>query len=71
MGIPAKTLVKVKQEKFQDFCEICDQNKIPVLQFESDRSSKAIYVSLYSPKGQILKIAEKIKPLVIGNLAGC
>ena len=81
MGIPAKTsqektsqaktLVKVKQESYQDFCEFCNQNEISVSQSKSDCSSTAIYVSLDLSKRQILNFAEEIDPFVIGNLAGC
>ena len=71
MGIPAKTLLKVKSDKFEKFCDVCDQNKISVLDFVSDGVGGTVYVSLHSPKGHILKIAEQIEPYIIGNVAGC
>lgn len=70
MGIPAKTLIKVKGDGFQSFCKICNEHNIPVLNFEQDNVGGTVYVSLHSPKGQILNIVEKIKPYIIGNVSG-
>lgn len=68
---PAKTLVKVKESKFDEACDFFRDHDITVANIAQDRIGEPIYMSLSAPKGHLEPLYNELEPLILGNISGC
>lgn len=71
MGNTAKTLVKVKESKFDEACAFFQAHNICVAHFAQEKATEPVYMILSAPKGHIEPLEKELKPFILGNITGC